>query len=398
MPESVDRSATAATAGQGLEPLPRTTFLRPDGRRIHVYGEVRGAPRPDAPGAEPTALHLRRDRLSASWVAVSPARNVRPHSSAPSDRGTLAGSPAARFGCPLCPGGPELAFGYDAAVFDNRFPSFTLDPPPVPDPADPRYAPSLGACEVVMFTERHEGNFATLTPAETARVLAMWRDRTAELGADPRLAFVMPFENRGDAIGATLSHPHGQIYAFGHLPPWIERRVAALADGRARTGACVSCAVVADEVASERLLFRDPHWAVGVPFAARWPFEIHVRAVRHGARRLADLTPEELRSLAGALHGVVARLNGLFGFELPNMMVVLEAPAGADDWHLAVELYPPHRSKHLTKIRASVETATLLFINDTLPEESAARLRAVPVAPREEHAGFVVIRGDVITA
>ena len=59
-------------------PLPRTTFVQPDGRRIHVYGEVRGAPSADAPRSEPTALHLRRDELSASWVAVSPARNVRP--------------------------------------------------------------------------------------------------------------------------------------------------------------------------------------------------------------------------------------------------------------------------------------------------------------------------------
>ena len=395
MPEPAARDAFGGSGLEGLEPLPRTTFLRPDGRRIHVYGEVRGSPRRDAPVAEPAALHLRRDELSSSWVAVSPARNVRPHSSAPSDRGTLAGSPAARFGCPLCPGGPELAFGYDAAVFDNRFPSFALEAPAVPDPADPRFAPSIGECEVVMFTERHEGNFATLTPAETARVMAVWRDRTAELGDDPRLAFVMPFENRGDEIGATLSHPHGQIYAFGHLPPWIERRVTALSDGRARTGSCISCGVVADQLGSERLLSRDPHWAVGVPFAARWPFEIHVRAVRHGARRLADLTPEELRSLAGALHGVVARLNGLFGFELPYMMVVLEAPAGAQDWHVGVELYPPHRSEHLTKIRASVETATLLFINDTLPEESAARLRAVRVPHREEHPGFVVVRGDV---
>ena len=85
---------------------------------------------------------------------------------------------------------------------------------------------------------------------------------------------------------------------------------------------------------------------------------------------------------------------GLFGFELPYMLIVYEAPRGADDWHLAVEFYPPHRSERLTKIRASVETSTLLFINDTLPEESAARLRAVPVAPFGEHPGFVVVPAE----
>ncbi len=375
-------------------PLLRTAFDLEDGRRILVYGEVRGAPPPDAPASEPTELHMRFDELSASWIAVSPSRNVRPHSSAPTKSGTVPGSPAERFGCPLCPGGPELAFSYEAAVFDNRFPSFVPHPPPVPDPADPRLAPSVGKCEVVMFTERHQGNFATLTPAETARVIAVWTDRTRELWADPGHAYVLPFESRGGEVGATLSHPHGQVYAFNHVPPGIERRATALADGRARTGACVTCGVVAEQARSGRTIAVDPHWTVGVPFAPRWPYEVHVRAVRHGLRRLTDLRPAEARALARALHGVVERYNGLFGFELPYMMIVYEAPAGADDWHLAVEFYPPHRSERLTKIRASVETSTLLFINDTLPEASAERLQACPVTPFAEHPGFLVTSGE----
>ncbi len=124
-----------------------------------------------------------------------------------------------------------------------------------------------------------------------------------------------------------------------------------------------------------------------MPFAAHWPYEVHVRARRHGVRRLADLQPSERRDLASALRDVVLRYDGLFGFELPYMMVLLEAPAdagtdeAAPDWHFAVEFYPPHRSERLTKVRASVETATGLFITDTLPEASAARLAAVAVAP-----------------
>jgi UDPglucose--hexose-1-phosphate uridylyltransferase len=387
------------TGGSPL-PLQRTDFRLADGRAIRIYGDVRGAPPADMAQSRPTDLHLRRDELTATWIAISPARNIRPHRSAttaaplePSAPRVVPGSPAAVNGCPLCPGGPELPFSYEAAVFDNRFPSLVPEPPRVPDPADPRFAPALGRCEVVMFTERHEGNFATLTPAETARVVAVWRDRTSELWQDPRNAFVMPFENRGAEIGATLSHPHGQLYAFDHLPPMIERRVATLQDGRARTGRCLTCAVVASELTSRRVVQRDAHWVIGVPFAARWPYEVHVRAIRHGARRLADLTPGEATALAGALHGVVERYNGLFGFELPYMMVVHEAPRRADDWHLAVELYPPHRSRELLKFRASVETATQLFINDTLPESSAEELADVPVAPRQEHPGFRVVSG-----
>lgn len=379
--------------------LTRTDLPLPDGRTIRVYGEVRGSPREPTALLQPTELHLRRDALTATWIAISPARNLRPHQSSGDAPGAtsepaaaVTGSPAEVYGCPLCPGGPELPFGYEAAVFDNRFPSLVPDPPPVPDPADPGFAPARGRCEVVMFTDRHEGNFATLTPAETARVVAVWRDRTSELWEDPRNAFVMPFENRGAEIGATLSHPHGQLYAFDHLPPMIERRVAALEEARAREGSCLTCTVVARELGSGRIVQEDPHWAIGVPFAARWPYEVHVRATRHGLRRLADLRPDEAVSLGRALHGVVERYNGLFGFELPYMLVVLEAPRDADDWHLAVELYPPHRTRELLKVRASVETATGLFINDTLPEASAHRLAAIPIAPREEHPGFIVER------
>ena len=242
-----------------------------------------------------------------------------------------------------------------------------------------------------MFTQRHEGSLATLTPIELARVIAIWRDRTAALWADDRIACVLPFENRGAEIGATLSHPHGQIYAFGHLPPWFERRAAALEDGRARTGACVTCAVIGDELGSDRVVRADPHWAIGVPFAPRWPFEVHIRAIRHGARRLTDLSAAECRALAGALRDVVTRYDGLFGSELPYMLVIHESPRGSADWHVAIELYPPHRTERLTKIRASVETSTLLFINDTLPEASAARLIDVEVGPRVEHPGFFVV-------
>ncbi|HEY3522080.1 MAG TPA: galactose-1-phosphate uridylyltransferase [Candidatus Limnocylindrales bacterium] len=329
---------------------------------------------------EPGALQERYDRLTGTWIAFSPARNARPHSS---DR------PADRPRCPLCPGGPEVPFSYDAAVFDNRFPALLEPPPPVPSRAWIR--PSAGRCEVVLYTEQHEGSLATLSPEALARVVAVWRDRSRDLWSDDRHRFVLVFENRGEAVGATLSHPHGQIYAFDHLPPFIGARLEALAAGRRETGDCVVCAVVAADVESERLLERDETWAVAVPFASRWPYEVHVRARRHGLGRLDDLTPAEARSLARVLRRVVLRYDGLFGIELPYMMTVLEAPIGADDWHLGVEFLPPHRNERLTKVRASVETATGLFITDQLPETSGARLRRVAIGDVVEAPAFEAV-------
>jgi UDPglucose--hexose-1-phosphate uridylyltransferase len=376
------------TEAENVAPQPileRRDLVWGSGRILRIYGELRGSLGSAAPEPGPSGLHQRYDPLTASWIAVSPARNVRPDSSTPAlPRTDVGEAPPA---CPLCPGGPEVPFSYQAAVFDNRFPSFMSDPPSppaVPGAVAEDVAASRGRCEVVLYTENHVGSLATLAPEDLARVVAVWRDRTTELWAGPRHAFVMAFENRGEAVGATISHPHGQIYAFDRVPPFIAGRIDALERARARSGRCLSCNVVAREAAGPRALEAKASFVVSVPFAARWPYEVHVRARRHGLRRLGDLDPAEQVDLARALHDVVSRYDPLFGVGVPYMMVILEAPEGADDWHLAVEFYPPHRSERLLKVRASVETATGLFINDTSPETSAARLREIGVTSREE--------------
>ncbi len=343
-----------------------------DGRRLFVYGELRGHLNDDiGNSAEPRALHQRHDLLTDTWVAISPSRNERPHSALDA-RNPSSGS------CPLCPGGPEVPFSYQAAVFENRWPAFVADPPPVGE--DPRLAPSAGRCEVVLYTDAHFGSLATLDAAALARVVAIWRDRSSELWFKPVHRYVMVFENRGAAVGATISHPHGQIYAFDRTPPFVATRVAVLARYRDRHGTCLTCQVLsADEAAPERGIVQGKHFTMAVPFAARWPFEVWIRARRHGLRRLGDLEPAEQVELTSHLRGVVSRYDGLFGFELPYMMVVHEGPPDVPDWHLSVEFLPPHRTAELTKIRASVETAAGQFINDTLPEQSAARLAAVKV-------------------
>lgn len=363
--------------------LRRHEFLSPSGRALRIYGQRRGAFPADLLPVEPVALHQRYDLLTDSWVAISPARNTR--------LGTQRhGSPT---GCPFCPGGPEVPLRYDAAVIDNRWPPLAADPlppPRIPGAVDSDMSSSVGGCEVVLYTEAHAGSLGTLNPTALARVIAVWQDRTAHMWAREDAAFVMAFENRGEDVGATISHPHGQIYAFGRMPPFIAARVRAL--NRARSHAvCPSCVVVQRDLESQRAIFRNRSFAVAVPFAARWPLEVHVRARRHGLRRLTDLTLAEQRDLAQALRGVVLRYDALFGFELPYMMVVLEAPDGALDWHLTVEFLPPNRTKRLVKVRASVETATGLFINDTLPETSARQLANLAIGRRRESLPFRVL-------
>jgi UDPglucose--hexose-1-phosphate uridylyltransferase len=361
---------------RGMERLPRHGLRHSDGRSLYVYGAYDGSelPADSAPGEWP-ALHLRHDALTDRWIGVSPARNARPqsHGAAPA-----AVTPT----CPLCIGGPELPFPYEAAVFENRFPTLLADPP-APPTLEWATAPSQGACEVVLYTSTHTGSLATLTARELARVVAIWTDRSQALWSDPGNRYVLIFENRGEDVGATLSHPHGQIYALGHLPSLAHDRLRALTTYRDQHDTCLTCDVVArDLAATQRVLLTNDSFVVGVPFAPNWPFEIHVRARRHGARRLTDLDTAERRDLAAALRDVVTRYDQLYERPLAYLMACHEAPSDVDgapasDWHLAFEFLPPNRGPDRLKVRATVETAAGFFINDTVPEASAAQLAEV---------------------
>ena len=371
-----------------VEHWSRADLVHPDGRHFHMYGEFAGTLDSQSAdtGLDVSALHRRFDRLTGSWVLVSPARNSRPGGLAvpagPATSGgaaTSAGEPV----CPLCPGGPELPWPYDVAVFDNRFPSLSVDATQVEGSL---LSSSGGRCQVVVYTADHHGSLATLSPAQILRVLAVWRDRSAGLWAEGHHC-VMAFENRGAAVGATLTHPHGQLFAVGHLPPTIVAKAAAHHAHRDEEQTCLGCTLLDDDLGSARVIAENAAFVAAVPYAARWPYEVQIRARRHGLGRLPHLRDDELRDLAAVLRASIQRLDGLFGFEMPLMMAVQEAPAafagdtaGEPDWHLHMELLPPHRSAERLKVRASSETVLGLFINDTLPEESARRLRSVVVA------------------
>jgi len=369
-----------------MSTLARHELFHADGRRLLVYGELCGGLEDEPAADEPQAIHKRLDVFTDAWVGIAPARNARP----------LDSTVESAVACPFCPGGAEVPFPYEAAVFDNRFPSFRPTPPP-PPALDGPTGPARGRCEVVLYTHRHEASFGGLSHTELARVVAVWVDRARELWSDPDHAYVCVFENRGPEVGATIAHPHGQIYALDHVPPITQAKAAAHRRHRERTGACLSCGVTAEDAGSVRVVSANESFVVAVPFAARWPFEVAVRARRHGLGRLSELDPSEQRDLALALRDVVRRYDALFDFPLPYMMVAQEAPTGEPDWHLAFELYPLHRAPGVTKIRASVETGLGLFLNDVAPEDAARRLAelAVPAEPIDLDALFTTVEPDL---
>ena len=290
--------------------------------------------------------------------------------------------------CPLCPTvdparPTEIPFpAFDVVVFENRFPSLVRQPPApeVPDSILYPVAPAAGATEVVVYSDDHDLELADMEVPRIARLVDVWADRYAELGARDEVAYVFVFENRGVAVGVTLHHPHGQIYAYPEIPPRPRRELDVALAHLERHGTCVFCDVVARELADGvRVVAQNESFLAFVPFAARFPYEVHVVAHRH-APSLLDLTDTERSSLAALLRRVLTGYDRLFGFPLPYVMAMHQAPAD-DGQHQAVshfhmEYTPAHRTAEKLKYLAGSELGAGAFLNDTAPEETAARLRA----------------------
>jgi UDPglucose--hexose-1-phosphate uridylyltransferase len=361
----------------------------PDGRYLLLYDEHdagpdlpeppwRGAAREGSAGTPPSS-HLRLDAASDEWVIVAPHRQDRTF------------HPPEEY-CPLCPTGEgeeptEVPVsGFDLAVFENRFPGLVRqhaggDPAPaMEDPSSPltATAPGRGQAEVVVYTSEHAGSLGGLPPDKVDRLLRVWTHRYAELSARPYIRNVFIFENRGPEIGVTLGHPHGQIYGHPFVPPIPARMLEAEAGHHERTGCCLRCDMLAEELAEEaRLVLTSDAVVAHVPFAPRWPYEVHV-ALRPHRSSLLDVEAGERRELATVLKSVLQTYDRLFARPMPYILAAIQAPtadtAGPGS-HLRFEIYPALRGPEKLKYRAGSETAMGVTVTDVLPESAAAELR-----------------------
>lgn len=320
---------------------------------------------------------VRFDRLSGEWVAVAAHRQSRTYLP-PADQ------------CPLCPstGGKQSEVpveDFDVVVFENRFPSLgpVLEPLPDPDQAQQRNlwgapAPASGRCEVVVFTPEHRGSFASL-PFERARtVVEAWAQRTEALSALPGIKHVFPFENRGEQIGVTLHHPHGQIYAYPFVAPYAQRLAAHSRAHWEQTGRALMGEILADEVsAGDRMVLEGRHFCAYVPFAARWPLEVHLVPHRQ-VPDLAALNGGERDELAVLYRDLVQRVDRLYASPTPYISAWHQSPVAASDreagW-LHLQLTSPRRAEAKLKFLAGSEAAMGAFINDVTAEQTAVRLR-----------------------
>ena len=285
---------------------------------------------------------------------------------------------------PQRPGNPsEIPSDYDVAVFENRSPSFgpelaTSDAASAGTLAElrrvglGRVRPSFGRTEVVCFSPDHQGSFGTQTPSRARTVIEAWAHRTAALSALPGVEQVFPFENRGEAIGVTLGHPHGQIYAYPYVTPRTERLLAAIDD----YGPTLMADVLDRERSGPRLILSGEHWSAFVPFAARWPIEVHLLPHRH-VPDFAETSLAERDELAHLYLRLLRGVDLLYNTPTPYIAAWHQAPAHErrDEVRLMLQLTSPRRAADKLKFLAGSEAAMGAWIGDVTPEAQAEALR-----------------------
>ncbi|NHC15691.1 galactose-1-phosphate uridylyltransferase, partial [Motilibacter deserti] len=330
-------------------------------------------PREMAPGA-PTS-EVRYDAVLDEWVAVAGQRQGRAFLP-PRDE------------CPLCPSrdGRQSEVpspDYDVVVFENKSPSFAqtaapADASPLNGGLVPR-EPAYGRCEVVLFTSDHDTSFAQLSPERVRTVLEAWVDRTLALSALPHVEQVFCFENRGEEIGVTLAHPHGQVYAY----PFVTPRTRQALDSARRYTRRTFRNLFADVLAAEleegtRVVAESAHWAAFVPAAARWPLEVHLYP-KERVVDLPSLSDAQRDDFPGIYLELLRRFDGLYDTPTPYIAGWHQAPVRADRdlSYLHLTLHSIRRAPGKLKYLAGSESVMWAFVNDVPPEAQAAALRGV---------------------
>ncbi len=356
----------------------RTDLPMNDGRTLRYYdnSNIERSAADKRPSESPAGIgELRLDPLVNEWVAVASHRQHRSF------------LPPKEL-CPICPTTSDLLTeipdsSFSVVVFDNKNPSLNAAPegwslPEFNGPATQTPA-GVGKCEVVVFTDKHDSSLRELDEEEISLVVAAWRDRTREISKLPNIVQIFPFENRGVEVGVTIPHPHGQIYAYSYLTPRTERMLEVARAYKSKTGKVLMDDIVARELHDKvRVIAENSYWVAYVPFASRYPYEIHV-APKIRVPDFAELSDEQAAALPSVTKEVLSRLDGVYGMAMPYMASWHQAPVseGRDLLGLHWQITSVRRTPDKLKYLAGSESGMGAFVMDMAPEQSAEQLKAV---------------------
>ena len=310
---------------------------------------------------------LRWHPLIKDWIMIASHRQGRPQ--------------MPKEWCPFCPGSGRVPDHYDVYKYDNDFPVLSQDPP-VPDYGSTdlyKTAEAYGKCEVILYSPQHAITLPELPADHVKKLVDLWVERFTELRKDERIKYVFIFENRGELVGVTMPHPHGQIYAYPFIPKKLQLELEACREHFDSKGTCLVCDMLKEEIdAGERIIFENDDFIVFLPFFVEYPYGMYIASKRH-MQNLAQFSEKEKINLAKAIREAAGTLDSLFGFLMPYMMCMHQDPVNCGDYssyqHFHIEFFPPMRAPDKQKFNASSETGAWAYANPTKPEEKAEELR-----------------------
>ncbi len=310
---------------------------------------------------------LRYHPLIKDWVMIASHRQNRPQM--PKDY------------CPFCPGSGKVPDHFDVLKYDNDFPALSQNPPVPDDVANDFFKTkeAYGKCEVILYSPDHTITLPELPTDHIANLVDLWCDRFTEISSDEKIKYVFIFENRGDVVGVTMPHPHGQIYGYSIIPKKLELELEASKEFYEEKGKCIFCEMGEQEREfGKRIIFETEHFTVFLPFFCEYPYGVYVMSKRH-VNNITQLTEEEKYDLAEALRLTSGTLDSLFDYKFPYMMCMHNGPVNCENtddyYHFHIEFFPPMRSADKQKFNASSETGAWAHCNPTAPEDKAIELR-----------------------
>ncbi len=356
--------STVLQRSLGNKPVYRRDHRKADGRMLRLYGREPHELSPATESADPIAQggEVRYHPLRSEWNVYAAHRQNRTFKPSAAD------DPLA----PTLAGGveTEIPFSdFELAIFENKFAAFHHSACNAADLAGITCEPAKGACDVVVYAPDAAGSLYSIGQDRRLVLIAALIDRYEALFAQG-CNYVLPFENRGDEVGVTLHHPHGQIYGFERTPLVQQRAIDAFAGGYDLAAEITTCL-------PDYGLGEESGIAAFVPRFARFPYEVWLapKVRREGPW---DCSDEELDGLAHWLGEITRRYDALFDGPAATMMAFHAAPrGGSEGYHFTVQFYPLLRAKGRVKYLASVEQHTGTFTVDVMPESAAAALRGV---------------------
>ncbi len=311
---------------------------------------------------------LRYNPISQDWIMVASHRQARPQ--------------MPKNWCPFCTGSGKVPDeGFDVLRYPNDFPALSETPPTPDDVAGGLFevAPAYGKCEVLLYSDKHTATLAELGDEHIHKLAKMWQDIFFDISADEKIKYVYIFENRGDVVGVTMPHPHGQVYGYSFIPKKLAEEAASTTEYYNKNKTNLYCDLLKQEKTDgRRIIFENEHFTVYVPFFSQITYGVHVMANRQ-VPHLAAMTDDEICALGETVRACNGMYDALFDTVFPYMMCMHNAPVNSGDfsksWQFHIEFFPPMRAADKQQFFASSETGAGAWCNPTSPEEKAEELR-----------------------